>query len=60
MAAELRKHGPVDRKNINVNDSWEVTWWCKRLECTEERLNDAVQSVGNSSTRVNEYLKKGN
>jgi hypothetical protein len=55
----VRKHGPIDRKSINVNESWEVAWWCKKLQCTEERLKDAVKAVGTSSTKVNEYVKVG-
>jgi len=57
MADALRKHGPVDRKRINVNEPWEVQWWCQKLRCTEERLKEAVKTVGTSSTKVDEHLK---
>jgi hypothetical protein len=59
MAFDLRKHGPVDRKSINVKEPWEVNWWCKKLQCTEIELMHAVKAVGNSSTKVNDYLKVG-
>jgi hypothetical protein len=59
MADDLRKHGPVDRKSINVDEPWEVAWWCRKLQCSEEGLRRAVKAVGISSTKVNEYLKDG-
>ena len=51
------KRGPQDRKTINMNEPSEVHWWCQKLGCMEERLKDAVKTVGTSSTKVNEYLK---
>lgn len=38
-------------KSVGVRD------WCKSLGCTEEELRKAVAAVGDSATKVRDYLK---
>lgn len=38
MADDLNKRGPADRARINVNEAWEVEWWCKQLGRALSRL----------------------
>jgi hypothetical protein len=57
IADASKRRGPTDRKTVNLNEPGEVRWWCQRLGCTEERLKEAVKSVGTSSSKVDVYLK---
>ncbi|MFP2963969.1 DUF3606 domain-containing protein [Myxococcus sp. 1LA] len=56
MVDDLRKRGPADRSRINVNESWEVEWWCNELRCTEAELRAAVKAVGVMVVDVKRYL----
>ncbi|MES2977692.1 MAG: DUF3606 domain-containing protein [Pseudomonadota bacterium] len=46
-----------DRERINVHQDYELRDWSKSLNTTPERLNEAVQAVGDRADRVREYLK---
>ena len=52
------KRGPADRSRINVNESWEVRYWTAELGCSEERLREAVESVGVMRDDVARYLAR--
>lgn len=58
MSDDLKNRGPADRNRVNVNEPWEVTYWCNELGITEVRLKDAVKSAGVSVEAVRKYLKK--
>jgi hypothetical protein len=58
MTDDLKKRGPADRTRINVNESWEVDWWCEELECTPQQLRAAVRAVGVLVDDVRRYLGK--
>lgn len=58
MADDLNNRGPADRSRINVNESWEVKWWCKELGCTEPELRAAVKAVGVMVKDVKKHLGK--
>lgn len=47
---------PLDKKRIDINDPAEVNNWCKALGCTKMELITAVNSVGDSSQKVRDYL----
>ncbi|MBS5982305.1 DUF3606 domain-containing protein [Clostridium butyricum] len=49
---------PEDPKKINVNQSWEVEYWCKVLGCTKEQLKAAVKKVGPMVVDVKKELNK--
>lgn len=51
---------PLDPGRINANDSEELKYWCKELECTEQQLSDALARVGNHVTEVRKLLASGN
>ena len=42
MPDDLTRSGPEDQKKINVNQSWEIDSWTKKLEVSEQELKDAV------------------
>lgn len=45
MSDNLKNRGPADRSRVNVNEPWEVKWWCTEFGCTETELRTAVQFV---------------
>ncbi len=58
MPDDLTRRAPEDRTKININQDWEVAWWCKELGVTEDRLRAAVAAVGPSVAKVSEYLRQ--
>ncbi|QDE93906.1 DUF3606 domain-containing protein [Myxococcus xanthus] len=56
MVDDLSKRGPADRSRINVNEPWEVKWWCNEFKCTETGLRAAVKAVGVMVVDVRRYL----
>ncbi|MGU3360699.1 DUF3606 domain-containing protein [Methylobacterium sp. M6A4_1b] len=58
MADDLDQRGPADRQRINVNEAWEVTWWCRKFGVTEAQLRAAVKAVGPMVKDVAKYLGK--
>ena len=57
MVDNLENRGPADRARVNVNEPWEVRYWCKEFGCTEEQLLQAVQDVGTSAGDVRRKIK---
>lgn len=58
MSDDLTNRGPQDRARINVNEAHELRYWTKELGVSEQRLKEAVKSVGVSVEAVKEHLKK--
>ncbi len=58
MSDDLQNRGPADRSRINVNESWEVRWWCNKFGVSEAQLRAAVAAVGTSASKVEEYLRR--
>ena len=56
MSDDLKIVRPEDPSKINVNQPWEVDYWCKVLGCTPEQLRKAVKAVGTSVDAVKRYL----
>jgi len=49
---------PADVGRVNLNEAWEVEWWCTKFGCTDVALRRAVQAVGPSAAQVEADLKK--
>jgi len=58
MSDDLRNRGPKDRARVNVNEVWEMTYWCKEFGCTESQLKAAVKAVGVMVVDVRRHLSK--
>jgi hypothetical protein len=56
MPDHVSKRGPSDRTRVEVNEKWEVDFWCKRFRCTETELKDAVKLIGPMATAVKAQL----
>jgi Protein of unknown function (DUF3606) len=52
------KRRPQDAARINVNQSWEVDYWCDKLGTTPARLRQAVKKVGVMAKDVRRHLAK--
>ncbi len=47
---------PAQRNVIELDNPREVSWWTKRLECSEQQLRQAVAEVGPSAAKVEQLL----
>lgn len=56
MADDKSKTGTPDNDLISLTQAYEVRDWCKKFNCTEDQLRQAVKTVGNSAKRVREYF----
>lgn len=56
MDDNLKRKRPEDPTKINIHQSWEISYWCDELGCTERKLKQAVSAVGNSVSAVKRYL----
>lgn len=57
MSDDLKKRGPQDRARVNVNEAWELGWWCGKFGVTPEALKAAVKKVGPMAKDVELELK---
>lgn len=57
MSDDKVNSGSPDRNRINMSEEYEVRDWTSSLGVTRERLQEAVDAVGNSADSVREYLK---
>jgi Protein of unknown function (DUF3606) len=48
---------PLDKKLINMHETYEVNWWTKKFGVTKAQLQAAVDKVGNSAAKVEAHLK---
>ena len=54
----LKKKEPQDGSKISLREKYEVNSWCKKFGCTKGELQKAVKAVGDSSKKVQAYLRK--
>jgi hypothetical protein len=57
MADSKTKRGAADRARIALSQPHEVRYWSKKFKVTPAKLKTAVKAVGNSSKKVEAYLK---
>ena len=41
-----QSHRAVDGTRIDIEQRWEVAYWCEELRCTERQLREVVFRVG--------------
>jgi len=58
MGDNLSLRRPQDSSRVNVNEDWEVRYWCDKWNVTKAQLIAAVKAVGVSATAVAKYLGK--
>lgn len=57
MADDKNKSGSPDRDRINMSEDYEVRDWTQSLGVSKERLQEAVDAVGNSADKVRNFLQ---
>ena len=58
MTDDLTRKAPEDPNKININQPWEVSYWCSKFGISESKLRKAVQSVGPMVRDVKAWLAK--
>lgn len=53
------KTRPQDASKVNVNQAYEINWWCAEFGCTPAQLRAAVQAVGTGADAVRRHLRGG-
>ena len=51
-----KNRGEPDLSKININEPYEVKYWSHQLGVTPEKLQQAVEKVGNSAAAVRKEL----
>jgi hypothetical protein len=52
----LTKREQPDRSKINMHEAWEVKYWSHALGVSRDKLQQAVDKVGNSAAAVRKEL----
>ncbi len=58
MADNKALRGPQDSSRIAMGEDYEVEYWTDKFGVSRERLQQAVDAVGNSASAVEEHLKR--
>lgn len=56
MSDDKSNRGPQDRARINVNEPYELRYWCNELGVSQERLRALVAEHGVSAARIRQVL----
>ncbi len=59
MPDNTNQRNSPDSKRINVNEDYELRYWSEKFSVSNEKLKSAVEKVGTSAEKVEEYLKRG-
>ena len=52
------KTHPQAADRVNVHETYEVVYWCRKFGCTSEKLRAAVAKVGTSASAVERELQR--
>ncbi|AMK23126.1 DUF3606 domain-containing protein [Sphingomonas histidinilytica] len=58
MADDKTVRAPQDSARIAMGEDYEVEYWTERFGISREKLQEAVETVGNSATAVEKYLNR--
>ena len=48
---------PEDAQRINLSQSYEVKYWRDKFNCSEDKLRNAVNAVGDSVEAVKKWMR---
>lgn len=57
MADDKTLSGPQDSARVAMGEDYEVEYWTSKFSVSRERLQQAVDAVGNGADAVERYLK---
>jgi hypothetical protein len=49
---------PADTSEVNLDEEWEVRYWCERFETDEETLRLCVTEVGPRTVDIEQRLRE--
>lgn len=58
MSDDKSQRAPQDASRVALSEEYEVRYWSERFGVSRERLEQAVEAVGNDADRVGEYLRE--
>jgi hypothetical protein len=58
MADDKTLRSAQDRSRIAMGEDYEVRYWTEKFGVSRERLQEAVDSVGNSADAVEDWFKR--
>jgi hypothetical protein len=58
MTDNTTLRAPEDASRVAMGEDYEVRYWTERFGVSKERLQAAVDAVGNGAERVEEYLRQ--
>lgn len=59
MSDDKSARAPQDASRVAMGEDYEVRYWTGRFGVSRERLQQAVDAVGNGVDRVERYLREG-
>lgn len=60
MADDAKRPGRLDDSRINIEQEYEVRYWCEKLSTSPDQLKSAVAKVGPIVKHVREHLELQN
>ena len=60
MADDKNLRDGRDRQRVAGNEEYEVNYLAQKLNVSTEEIRKAIDKVGNSREKVEEYLRRGN
>jgi Protein of unknown function (DUF3606) len=58
MSDDFTSKAPDEGIVININESWDLSYWARELGVTEAKLTEAVKVVGVQVDAVRKYVGK--
>ena len=58
MSDDKSMRGPQDAERVNVNNDYEVLYWCKKFGVTEAALRSVARTPGAMAKDVEALLKR--
>ncbi len=57
MSDDLTRRQPEDPTKVNINQQWEIDYWCRKFGVSEGELRQAIEKVGPMVKDVRQYLE---
>jgi hypothetical protein len=58
MADDKTLRGPRDSSRVAMGEDYEVAYWTGKFGVSRDRLQEAVDAVGNSADAIKAYLAR--
>lgn len=58
MADDKTLRGPQDSSRVAMGEDYEVAYWTDKFGVSRDRLQEAVDAVGNSADAIKAYLSR--